>query len=118
MRYRAIAIAAVFGMSLVATQAQTDMAAPPATVVAPAAMDDGAAAPASASAPDSADVTTSPASDADTIVCRELPPPTGSRLGGRRICQSKTAWAEQAHRSQEEISAGQNRGGRSGGSAR
>ena len=26
------------------------------------------------------------------IVCREYPPPTGSLIGGRRVCQTKEKW--------------------------
>lgn len=30
--------------------------------------------------------------DKDKKVCRKGPPPTGSRLGGRRICRTKLEW--------------------------
>lgn len=29
---------------------------------------------------------------ANTIVCRRYPPPTGSRIGARRICRTQAQW--------------------------
>ncbi len=39
----------------------------------------------------------------DRVVCKKLPPPTGTMLGGRRICQTERQWREQMKRSQEDI---------------
>lgn len=32
------------------------------------------------------------ADDPDEIICRETPPPTGTRLGGGRECHTKREW--------------------------
>jgi hypothetical protein len=31
-------------------------------------------------------------SDADTIICRKLDPPTGSLIGERKVCKTKAEW--------------------------
>jgi hypothetical protein len=111
MRSVLVGVATAFALSLAAAQAQT---APAPTAPAPTAIDPGTPAAdggATAVAPSPA------AADPDKIICRELPPPTGSRLGGRRICAPKSAWDERAREDQDAISRGQNHGSRGGGSS-
>ncbi|MBS0471917.1 MAG: hypothetical protein JSR60_12645 [Proteobacteria bacterium] len=102
-----VAAVAAFGMSLAVAQAQAvPETTPPSTTAAPAA------------APTDTAVAPSPtAADPDKIICRDLPPPTGSRLGGRRICAPKSAWDQRAREDQDAISRGQDRGSRGGGSS-
>ena len=50
----------------------------------------------------------------DTIVCKKMAPPTGTRLGGRTICDTNRHWQELQRRSQEEVTKMQTRGGFSG----
>jgi hypothetical protein len=50
------------------------------------------------------------ATDLDTVVCKKLEPPTGTRLGGRTICQTNRHWQELQRRSQEETTKIQDRG--------
>ncbi|MDE1985416.1 MAG: hypothetical protein KGJ28_02650 [Alphaproteobacteria bacterium] len=33
-------------------------------------------------------------SDWDKVICKKMPPPTGTRLGGRTVCQTKKRWLE------------------------
>lgn len=102
-----VAATIALGMSLVTAQAQTvPETTPPAAATAPA------------DAPTEGGVAPSPAAaDPDKIICRDLPPPTGSRLGGRRICAPKSTWDERAREDQDAISRGQNHGSRGGGSS-
>jgi hypothetical protein len=58
------------------------------------------AAPVQSTSPQPAPVKMSDASqastsDPDQIVCRMEPPPTGTRLGGRRVCHTQHDWDEQ-----------------------
>lgn len=41
-------------------------------------------------------------SDLDKMVCRNLPPPTGSRLGTRRECRTQREWDDIRLQSQKE----------------
>jgi hypothetical protein len=41
------------------------------------------------------------AADLDQIVCKNSPPPVGSRLGGGRECHSVREWNEQMHEVQQ-----------------
>jgi len=41
--------------------------------------------------------------DKDPMVCRKLPPPTGTRLGGRTVCLTQKQWDQQEKDSQEAL---------------
>jgi len=58
--------------------------------------------------------TTSDAPNLDQVECRELPPPTGTRLGARRICQTKRQWLALQADSQKTLNDMQRRGGSPG----
>ncbi|HEY0300594.1 MAG TPA: hypothetical protein VGC36_04650 [Rhizomicrobium sp.] len=49
-------------------------------------------------------------SDPSKIVCKTLPPLTGSRIGNRRICQSRGEWEAQEHQHQQDLAHEQERG--------
>jgi hypothetical protein len=70
---------------------------------------DGQGAPA---APEAA--SSNQASDLDVVVCKKLAPPTGTRLGGRSVCDTKRHWLELQRASQDELSRMQARGGHTG----
>jgi hypothetical protein len=40
-------------------------------------------------------------SDLDKVVCKRLPPPTGSRLGARRVCLTEREWRQERQESRE-----------------
>lgn len=44
----------------------------------------------------------------DPVICKTTPPPTGTRLGGRRICMKASQWKEQRQRAQDSLSNSQN----------
>lgn len=44
------------------------------------------------------------ASDQNKIICESLPPPTGTRLGGRRVCMTKAQWDRQHHEAADALS--------------
>ena len=52
----------------------------------------------------------SPGSDPDEVVCRMGDPPTGSRLGARRICQTRKEWEQQTKESQTALGTLQTKG--------
>jgi hypothetical protein len=58
--------------------------------------------------------TTSDAPNLDQVECRELSPPTGTRLGARRICQTKRQWLALQADSQKTLNDMQRRGGSPG----
>jgi hypothetical protein len=70
------------------TTTSTPMAATPATVAAPA-----PAAP-----------TQTAANAGDEMVCRTMPPPTGTRFGGRHICKTANQWAQEQAQAQHDLS--------------
>ncbi|MEJ0025615.1 MAG: hypothetical protein WDN01_06255 [Rhizomicrobium sp.] len=120
-----IAAAAALGLSLIGAQAQSDPAPAPAapgtvttpsTVAAPA-MVATPNAPSNTGAPGQAVAAIPPDPDADKMICKDMPPPTGSRLGGRRVCLTKAVWQEMTRVGQENVGRMQ-RGGVSGGSSR
>ena len=39
----------------------------------------------------------------DEIVCRSMAPPTGTRLGARRVCQSQRQWDVEREAEQQEL---------------
>ena len=47
--------------------------------------------------------TTTTASASDEIVCRSLPPPTGTRFGGRHICKPARVWAQEQEQAQHDL---------------
>lgn len=51
-----------------------------------------------------------PASDRNTLVCRRMDPPTGTRLGGRTVCATAAQWDEVTRHSEDAISGIQDRG--------
>jgi len=63
------------------------------------------ATPASAQAAPAAEPTDDP------IVCKQLKADTGSRIGGRRICEKQSVWQQQARDPRREIDNSQQRGG-------
>lgn len=68
--------------------------------------------PAATSAP--ATASTAASEDMDRIVCKQGDPPTGTRLGARRICQTNREWDAQMRRDQQELERQQQLGGTSG----
>ena len=48
--------------------------------------------------------------DAGKIVCRHLAPPTGTRLGTRRVCRTQKEWDDIQQQQQDETSKLQIRG--------
>lgn len=51
----------------------------------------------------------------DKVVCKKLAPPTGTRLGARRVCQTEREWRDMMQRSQDMINHGQQKGAGWGG---
>ena len=47
----------------------------------------------------------------DEMVCKTLPPPTGSLIGGRHICKTQREWDAREKQSQDAIRRGQTFGG-------
>lgn len=43
----------------------------------------------------------------DEVVCRHLPPPTGSMIGGRSVCATKRQWEAQEKQGQDALRQGQ-----------
>jgi hypothetical protein len=71
-----------------------------------------------AAGPGFADDTTaaSNTNDGNQIVCKSMAPPTGTRLGARRICQTQKQWDAQMKQdqkalSQQQVQTGYNSGG-------
>ena len=58
--------------------------------------------------------TTVTTSDLDRVECKKLAPPTGTRLGGRTVCQTVRQWQVLMHDSQETLTRMQNRGAAAG----
>jgi hypothetical protein len=46
-------------------------------------------------------VAAAPASNPDEIVCKNSPPPTGSRLGGGRECHTQREWDDRTREAQK-----------------
>jgi hypothetical protein len=63
---------------------------------------------------DPAGTTTAPAATSttnpDEIVCRNSPPPTGSRLGGGRECHTQREWDQRAKDAQQATMMGEMKG--------
>lgn len=41
--------------------------------------------------------------DADTIICKSGPPPTGTRLGPTRVCKTKLQWDKEQEEAQRNL---------------
>ena len=41
--------------------------------------------------------------DADTIICKSGPPPTGTRLGPTRVCKTKAQWDREQQQAQDTL---------------
>jgi len=61
--------------------------------------------PVSTTTPNAA--STTPDSDPDKIVCKQMPPPTGSRIGSRRECHTQAEWDQMARNDQEALARSQ-----------
>ena len=59
-----------------------------------------------------------PADDPDQIICKSMPPPTGTRLGGGRECHTKREWDQQLKESQEAVAHAEQKGLMGSGSGR
>lgn len=81
MRKLALALVSTVGFGVFASAAMADAA--------PAAPAPAATAPANEN-------------DLDKMVCRTMPPPTGSRLGTRRECRTQREWDDIRLQSQKE----------------
>ena len=42
--------------------------------------------------------------DANQIICKSGPPPTGTRLGGTRVCKTKLQWEQERQEAQQNLS--------------
>ena len=51
----------------------------------------------------------------DRVVCKKLPPPTGTMLGSRKVCQTEREWRELTKASQDRINSQQQKMGGYGG---
>ena len=47
-------------------------------------------------------------SNTDPMICKTTPPPTGTRLGGRRVCMTASEWRSQREADQQALSHQQN----------
>lgn len=94
----ALAMAAFFVPALAVAQEGAVAAAPTATA--------SPAAPAAPAATDSNGV------NLDEVVCKQTPPPTGSRLGGGRECHTARQWNQMQLDSQNSLSHLQHSGSR------
>jgi len=98
-----VAVAACLAFS--AGGAFADPASPTDATQAPATTSQAAPTAPPASAP----VATTPAAataqvlDPNEIICVQEAPTTGTRLGARRICQSRRDWDQQHHQAEENI---------------
>jgi hypothetical protein len=83
-----------------ATQATSPVASAIPAPTAPSAtvMPSPAATPPAATAPV---VAQNNATDSNEIVCKTMAPPTGTLLGGRRICRTEKEWRDQMERDQQ-----------------
>jgi hypothetical protein len=67
-------------------------------------------APASAASGPSSDTSAPPVTvkpdDTKLIVCHVTPPPTGSHMGGGRVCKTKAEWDQETEASQDYIRRG------------
>lgn len=95
MRRSVVLLAGVVGFLGSSLVAMADPAAPATTAPAPTV----AAAPAS-----------DPANDPNEMVCKTMAPTTGTRLGARRICQTRHNWDMQQQQAARELQQNQTLG--------
>lgn len=43
------------------------------------------------------------AANMDEVICKKFPAPTGSRLGARRVCDTRRNWEQMEHDSQDAL---------------
>jgi invasion protein IalB len=87
-----VATAAILALASPAFAQSTTASAPAATT---------AAAPATSTAPAATPMATAQAQpDANEVVCETQAPPTGTLLGGTRICRTRRQWKEQEDQTQ------------------
>jgi hypothetical protein len=72
-------------------------------------------APVGAAAPAAAGDAAADTSYLDRVVCKNLPPPTGTMLGSRKVCQTERQWRELTKTSQDRINTQQQKLGGYGG---
>ncbi len=72
-------------------------------------------APAPTTAPAAQGDASSDTSYLDKVVCKTLPPPTGTLLGARKICQTERQWRQLQNDSQKDITDHQQKLGGYGG---
>jgi len=53
--------------------------------------------------------------DKEPLICHKMPPPTGTRLGGRTICLTQKQWDQQEKDSQDSLRGVLQRAGGAGG---
>lgn len=56
-----------------------------------------------------------PAADPNQIICKTMDPPTGTRLGPRRICQTQRQWDDEAQQARQQLMQMQSDVGQGGG---
>jgi hypothetical protein len=56
-----------------------------------------------ATTPAATTTTTATVDPGDEIVCHNLPPPTGTRFGGRHICKPARVWEQEQERAQHDL---------------
>ncbi|MDE2184253.1 MAG: hypothetical protein KGJ78_14630 [Alphaproteobacteria bacterium] len=62
------------------------------------AADSGTAQPAATT-----DQNSSQTSDLNEIICKQMGPPTGSRLGNKKVCQTRKRWLELERQTQDQL---------------
>lgn len=97
----AVASAGALFASVGFASADTTAATPAATTTATTSAT--TTAPAVAPTTTTTTTTTTTASAGDEIVCRSLPPPTGTRFGGRHICKPARVWQDEQDRAQHDL---------------
>jgi len=95
---------ALFASVSFASADTTAATTPAATITTTTSATTTATAPATApAAAPTTTTTTTTASAGDEIVCRSLPPPTGTRFGGRHICKPARVWAQEQEQAQHDL---------------
>jgi hypothetical protein len=100
------ALFASVGFASADTTAATTPAATATTTTSATTAPANAPATTSAAAPAATATATTPTKTAnagDEIVCRSLPPPTGTRFGGRHICKPARVWQDEQERAQHDL---------------
>lgn len=89
----------------IAANAETAASTTPSTAPVSATADQTTTAPVASGGGSTAAETTdnSVQAELNRVVCRKLPPPLGSRLGGRTVCMTQREWDEQRSGAQREL---------------